>query len=74
MVHDDMAVWTDLLKILVIRSLTPLAQQANQNVNPNHNFNSCPHPNNSYLGQVKHIGHRGTGRDTLVRGGGQPVE
>ena len=44
-----MAVCTDLLKISVIRSLTPLAQQANQNVNPNHNFNSYLHPSNSYL-------------------------
>ena len=43
-----MAVWTDLLQVLVIRSSTPLALQADQNANSNNNFNSYP-PNNSYL-------------------------
>ena len=49
MEYDDVAVWNDLLQVFVIRHLTPLAQQANQNANPNHNFNSYPCPNNSYL-------------------------
>ena len=48
MEYNDVAMWTDLLKILV-RSLTPLVQQSNHNVNPNPNFYSHPHPNNSFL-------------------------
>ena len=46
--YNDMAMWTDLLKILVRRSLTPLAQQTNHNVNPRPNFHSHPHPNNGF--------------------------
>ena len=46
--HDDMGVWTDLLKILV-RCSTPLVQQTNHNVNPSPTFHSHPHPNNSFL-------------------------
>ena len=49
MEYDDVAVWTDLLQILVIRSSTPLPPQVNNNANSNHNFNPYPHPNNSYL-------------------------
>ena len=45
MEYDGVAVWTDLLKISVRRSSTHLAHQANQNVNPNHNFHSYPHHN-----------------------------
>ena len=43
MEYDDVGVWTDLLKILMGRSLTPLAQQTNHNVNPSSNFHSHPH-------------------------------
>ena len=42
-----MAVWNNLLKILV-RSLTQLVQQTNHNVNPSPNFHSHLHPNNSF--------------------------
>ena len=48
MVYDDMAVWTDLLKILVRRSSTPLVQQTNHIVNPSPNFHSHPYPNNCF--------------------------
>ena len=46
---DDMALWTNLLKIPVRRSSTPLAQQTNHTVNPSPNFQSHPDPNNSFL-------------------------
>ena len=49
MEYNDVAVWTDLLKILVRRSSTPLVQQTNHNVNPSPNFHSHPCPNNSFL-------------------------
>ena len=51
MEHDDLVVWADLLQVLVIRSSTSLAwaNQANQGANSNPNFNSYPHPSNSYL-------------------------
>ena len=42
-----MVVWTDLLKNLVRRSLTPLLQQTNHNVSPSPNFHSHPCPSNS---------------------------
>ena len=42
--YDDMAVWTDLLKIPVRRRSTPLAQQTNHAVNHSHNFQSHPTP------------------------------
>ena len=73
MEYDDVAVWTDLFKISVIRCLTPLVQQANHNTSPNPNFHAHPCPNNSYLDRSSTL-DRGTGRDTQVRGGGQPVE
>ena len=44
MEYDDVAVWTDLLKILVRSCLTPLVQQTNHNVNPSPNFHSTPAP------------------------------
>ena len=47
--YDDVAVWTDLLKISLRRSSTPLMQQTNHSVNPNPNFYSHPHPNNSFI-------------------------
>ena len=37
--YDDVAVWTDMLKIPV-RSLTPLAHQSSHTVNPSSNFQS----------------------------------
>ena len=49
MEYNDMAVWTNLLKILVRKSLTPLVQQTNHNVNPSPNFHSQPIPNYSFL-------------------------
>ena len=49
MEYDDVAVWTDLLKILVRRSSTPLVQQTNHNVNPQPQFSFPTHPNNSFL-------------------------
>ena len=49
MEYDDVAVWTDLLMISVRRSLTPLAQQTNHNVNPSPNLHSHPYPYNSFL-------------------------
>ena len=49
MEYHDVAVWTDLLKISVRGSLTPLVQQTNHNANLSTNFHSHPHPNNSFL-------------------------
>ena len=68
------AVWTDLLQVLVIRSSTPLAPQANQNANSNPIFNSYPHPNNTYLDRSSKPDTEAEGRNTQVRGGGQPME
>ena len=72
MEYNDVAVWTDLLKILV-RSLTSLAQQTNQNVNPSPNFIPAPAPIIVFR-QVKHTRQRSMGRDTQVGGGGKPGE
>ena len=51
MEHNDLVVWADLLQVSVIRSSKPLVcvNQANQGTNSNPNFNSYPHPSNSYL-------------------------
>ena len=49
MEYSDVALWTDLLQVLVIRSSISLAPQAIQNANSNPNFNSYPCPNESYL-------------------------
>ena len=49
MIFDDVAVWTDLLKIPVGRNLTPLAHQSKHTVNPSPNCQSHPCPNNSFL-------------------------
>ena len=43
MEYDNVAVWTDLL-MTSLRSLTPLVQQTNHNVNPSPNFHSHPTP------------------------------
>ena len=42
MEYDDVAVWTDLLQVSVVRSSTPLAPQANKNANSNQNFIPTP--------------------------------
>ena len=47
--YEDVAVWTDLLKVPIRRHSTPLAQQTNHTVNPSPNFQSNPYPNNSFL-------------------------
>ena len=70
--YDDVAVWTNLLKIS-LRSSAPLVQQTNHNGNPSPNFHSHPCPNNSFL-ERSHTRQVGMGRDAQVGGGGQPVE
>ena len=47
MEYDEVAVWADLLRIL-LRSSTPLVQQTNCNVNPSPNFHSHHCPSNNF--------------------------
>ena len=74
MEYDDVAVWTGLLQVSVIRSSTPLAPQANQTANSNPNFNSYPYPNNSYLDRSSTLDREAWEENTQVRGGGKPME
>ena len=53
MEYDAVAVWTNLLKILVRRSSMPLVQQTNHNVNSSLNFHSHCCPNNSFPGRSR---------------------
>ena len=46
---NEVAVWTDLLKVPIWRSSTPLECQSYQIVNTTQDFQSQPHPNNSLL-------------------------